>query len=44
MEDALYEIASMSLFAKLSPDHAIPDRTSIMDLRHLLEQHQLDPR
>ncbi len=41
MEDALYEIASMSLFAKLSPDQAIPDRTVIMDFRHLLELHQL---
>lgn len=41
MEDALYEIASMSLFAKLSPDQAIPDRTAIMDFRHLLELHQL---
>lgn len=41
MEDALYEIASMCLFAKLSLDQAIPDRTTIMNFRHLLEQHQL---
>jgi IS5 family transposase len=41
MEDALYEIASMRLFAKLSLDPAIPDRTTIMNFRHLLEQHQL---
>jgi IS5 family transposase len=41
MEDALYEIASMGLFAKLSLDQAIPDRTTIMNFRHLLEQHQL---
>ena len=41
MEDALYEIASMRLFAKLSLDQAIPDRTTIMNFRHLLEQHQL---
>jgi IS5 family transposase len=41
MEDALYEIASMRLFAKLSLDLAIPDRTTIMNFRHLLEQHQL---
>jgi IS5 family transposase len=41
MEDALYEIASMRLFARLSPDSAPPDRTTIMNFRHLLEQHQL---
>lgn len=41
MEDALYEIASMRLFAKLSLDQAIPDRTTIMNFRHLLEQHRL---
>ena len=41
MEDALYEIASMRLFAKLSLDPAIPDRTTIMNFRHRLEQHQL---
>ncbi|MEN3788682.1 IS5 family transposase [Aeromonas veronii] len=41
MEDVLYEIASMRLFAKLSLDQAIPDRTTIMNFRHLLEQHQL---
>ena len=42
MEDALYEIASMRLFARLSLDSALPDRTTIMNFRHLLEQHQLD--
>ena len=41
MEDALYEIASMRLFAHLSLDGAIPDRTTIMNFRHLLERHQL---
>ncbi len=41
MEDALYEIASMRLFATLSLDQAIPDRTTIMNFRHLLEQHRL---
>ncbi|VFS56671.1 Transposase domain (DUF772) [Kluyvera cryocrescens] len=29
MEDALYEIASMRLFARLSLDSALPDRTTI---------------
>jgi IS5 family transposase len=41
MEDALYQIASMHQFARLSLDTAIPDRTTIMNLRHLLEQHKL---
>ncbi len=41
MEDALYEIASMRLFARLSLDQPIPDRTTIMNFRHLLEQHLL---
>lgn len=44
MEDALYEIASIRLFSKLSLDQAIPDRTTIMDYWHLLEQHQLARR
>ncbi|UDC57784.1 IS5 family transposase (plasmid) [Klebsiella quasipneumoniae subsp. quasipneumoniae] len=34
MEDALYEIASMRLFARLSLDSALPDRTTIMEFRH----------
>jgi IS5 family transposase len=33
MEDALYEIASMRQFARLSLDKAIPDRTTIMNFR-----------
>ena len=41
MEDALYEIASMRLFADLSLDGAIPDHTTIMNFRHLLERHGL---
>ena len=35
------EIASMRLFARLSLDSALPDRTTIVNFRHLLEQHQL---
>ncbi|WP_218785910.1 transposase, partial [Klebsiella pneumoniae] len=31
MEDALYEIASMRRFARLSLDSALPDRTTIMN-------------
>ncbi len=41
MEDALYESASMRLFARLSLGSALPDRITIMNFRHLLEQHQL---
>jgi transposase, IS5 family len=38
MEDALYEIASMRLFSGLSLDKPIPDHTTIMNFRHLLER------
>jgi transposase, IS5 family len=41
MEDALYEITSMRLFADLSLDNPIPDHTTIMNFRHLLEKHKL---
>jgi len=41
MEEALYEIASMRLFAGLSLDKAIPDHTTIMNFRHLLERKGL---
>ncbi|MGO4054839.1 IS5 family transposase [Vibrio cholerae] len=41
MEDALCEIASMRPFAQLSLDKAIPDRTTIMNFRHLMEKHKL---
>lgn len=41
MEDSLYEMASMRLFAGLTLDKAIPDRTTIMNFRHLLEKHSL---
>ncbi len=41
MEDALYEIASIRLFAGLSLDSAIPDHTTIMNFRHLMERHGL---
>lgn len=41
MEDALYEITSMRLFAGLSLEGAIPDHTTIMNFRHLLEKHKL---
>lgn len=42
MEDALYEITSMRQFAGLSlSTGCIPDETTILNFRHLLEAHQL---
>jgi IS5 family transposase len=41
MEDALYEIESMRRFASLSITNAIPDETTILHFRHLLEKHGL---
>lgn len=41
MEDALYEIASMRLFAGLSLDKPTPDHTTIMNFCHLLERKKL---
>ncbi|WP_428240804.1 transposase [Gynuella sp.] len=40
MEDSLYEIASMRQFAGITID-TVPDETTILNLRHLLEEHQL---
>src|SRR5882757_3257094 len=42
MEEELYEIASMRQFAGLSLARgAVPDETTILNFRHLLEQHGL---
>jgi len=42
MEDALYEIESMRRFARLElADDALPDETTILKFRHLLERHKL---
>jgi len=41
MEDALYEIESMRRFARLKLTGPIPDETTILNFRHLLEQHSL---
>lgn len=40
-EDALYEVTSMRRFAHLSLERAIPDHTTIMNFRHLLERYEL---
>jgi Transposase and inactivated derivatives, IS5 family len=41
MEDSLYEIESMRRFAGLSLSGPIPDETTILNFRHLLERHKL---
>ncbi len=41
MEETLYEIESMRRFAGLSLTGPIPDETTILNFRHLLEKHQL---
>lgn len=41
MEDALYEIESMRVFVGLSLSQPIPDETTILNFRRLLEKHQL---
>ena len=41
MEEALYEIASLRAFAHLSLGEPIPDETTILNFRHLLEANNL---
>ncbi len=41
MEEALYEIASLRTFAHLSLTEAIPDETTSLNFRHLLEENDL---
>ncbi len=41
MEEALYEIASLRSFARLSLNEPIPDETTILNFRHLLEANDL---
>jgi IS5 family transposase len=45
MEDALYEIESVRRFAGFgSVTEALPDETTILNFRHLLEKQQLTPK
>lgn len=44
MEDALYEIASMRQFARLELTHKIPDETTILKFRHLLERNKIQEK
>jgi IS5 family transposase len=41
MEEALHEITPMRVFAGLSLTKAIPDETTILNFRHLLEEYEL---
>ena len=41
MEEALYEITSLRTFAGLSLNEPIPDETTILNFRHLLEEYDL---
>jgi IS5 family transposase len=41
MEDALYEIESMRRFAGLRLSDRLPDESTILNFRHLLERHNL---
>jgi IS5 family transposase len=41
MEEALYEIASLRAFARFSLGEPIPDETTILNFRHLLEANDL---
>ena len=43
MEEALYEITPMRTFAHLSLSQPIPDETTILNFRHLLEEYELAP-
>lgn len=44
MEDSLYDIESMRRFARLDLEQAIPDETTILNFRRLLERHKLTAR
>ncbi|MBD8527977.1 IS5 family transposase [Pseudomarimonas arenosa] len=44
MEEALYEVAPIRQFARLSLTQAIPDETTILNFRRLLERHDLAPK
>lgn len=43
MEEVLYEITPMRVFARLSTTKPIPDETTILNFRHLLEENEIAP-
>lgn len=44
MEEALYEISSMRGFARLSLTQPIPDETTILNFRRIIEENELAPQ
>jgi IS5 family transposase len=44
MEEALYEIVPMRQFAQLPLTGALPDETTVLNFRRLLEKHELAPK
>ena len=44
MEEALYEIVPIRQFAQLPLTGALPDETTVLNFRRLLETHQLAPK
>jgi IS5 family transposase len=44
MEEALYEVTPVRRFARLSAMDALPDETTILNFRRLLERHALAPK
>jgi transposase, IS5 family len=43
MEDALYDMPALRQFAELTSLEAIPDETTILNFRHLIEEYELAP-
>ena len=44
MEDSLYEISSMRQFSRLDLSGQIPDESTLLGFRHLLDRHNLQER
>ena len=44
MEDALYDMPALRQFAGLSSQAAVPDETTILNFRHLIEEYELAPQ
>ncbi len=43
MEDALYDMPALRQFARLSSQSSVPDETTILNFRHLIEEYELAP-
>lgn len=44
MEDALYDMPALRQFARLSSQDSVPDETTILNFRHLIEEYDLAPQ